>query len=69
MEGVEKELEGLNIDSNTINRIKEFINIKGTNLEILEELQELGIENEIFREGLDELREVVKYIGLFGVPE
>ncbi|NLV89502.1 MAG: histidine--tRNA ligase [Tissierellia bacterium] len=69
MEGVEKELVGLDLDANTINSIKEFIGIDGTNAEILDELEKLGIENETFKEGLDELNTVVKYIGLFGVPE
>jgi len=69
MEGVEKELNNLNLDSNTINSIKEFITIDGSNEEILERLEGLGIDNEIFEEGLNDLKTVVKYIGLFGVPE
>ena len=69
MEGVEKELNNLDLDSNTINSIKEFITIDGSNEEILERLEGLGIDNEIFEEGLNDLKTVVKYIGLFGVPE
>ncbi len=67
--GVEKELGDLGLNEGTITKIKEFISIKGSNQEIMEELEELAIDNEIFKEGLDELATVVKYIGLFGVPE
>ena len=35
----------------------------------MQELKDLEINNEIFKEGLEELDIVIKYIGLFGVPE
>ncbi|MBU5427323.1 histidine--tRNA ligase [Tissierella pigra] len=69
IDGVEKELKSLDITDNAIQRIKEFINIKGSNEEVLEELNNLGIDNEVFKEGLEELFEVNKYINLFGVPK
>jgi histidyl-tRNA synthetase len=69
IDGVEKELKSLDITDNAIQRIKEFINIKGSNEEILEELNNLGIDNEVFKEGLEELAEVNRYINLFGVPK
>ncbi|HEY8363098.1 MAG TPA: histidine--tRNA ligase [Tissierellaceae bacterium] len=69
VEGVEKELNNLNLEDNIINSIKEFISIDGTNKEIIERLEKLDIDNEVFKVGLEELKTVVKYIGLFGVPE
>lgn len=69
LEGVQKELENLDINNDTIEKIKRFIAIKGSNQEILEKLMDLQIDNEIFKEGLDELSTVIQYIRLFGVPE
>ena len=70
--GIDKvkiELEELGLSEEVIEKIKNFISIKGNNLEIIGELKKLGIENEIFKEGLEELETVVKYISMFGVPE
>jgi len=67
--GVVEELENLGLESNVIDRILEFINIKGNNKEILTKLKELHIENEMFYKGLEELEAVNYYVGIFGVPE
>lgn len=69
VDGVEKELEKLELNSTTINSIKEFIQIDGSNVEIIAKLKELNIDNEIFKEGIEELSTVVDYIKLFGVSE
>ena len=53
----------------SINTIINFIEISGSKDEKLEKLEKLGIENEVFKEGLSELKDVVKYIRLFNVPE
>ena len=53
----------------SINTIINFIEISGSKDEKIEQLEKLGIENEVFNEGLIELKEVVKYIRLFNVPE
>ncbi len=45
-----------------------FIEIDGTSDEKIEKLEKLGIENEVFAKGVEELKEVVKNIRLFGVP-
>lgn len=68
-ENVRKELEDLEISTNNINKVLEFISIKGNNDEILEKLSNFQIENETFKLGLKELKEVVKYIRIFGVDE
>lgn len=44
--------------------IMSFISITGSNDEILRQLEELKIEDEIFVEGLSELKEVVNYLKL-----
>lgn len=69
LEGVIKELGELGLDNETVESIRNFINIKGSNNEIIEELENLNINNEIFKEGLEELSKVNEYIGIFGVPE
>ncbi len=68
-ENVKEELKELNIKENEITKIIEFIKIDGTNDEKLQKLQNLNIENETFKIGVEELSQVVKYIRLFGVPD
>ncbi len=68
-EKVKEELEELGVEENAITKIIEFIKIDGTNDEKLQALQNLNIENETFKLGVEELTEVVKYIKIFGVPE
>ena len=43
--------------------------ISGTTDEKLQKLESLKIENETFKTGLTELKDVVKYVRLFGIPE
>lgn len=69
IENVKKELREQNISEQNIEKILEFISIKGTNKEIITSLKELGVENQIFNEGLVELETVTKYISIFGVAE
>ena len=68
-ENVKLELLKLNIEEEIVDKILEFISISGNNEEKIEELEKLNIKNEVFEKGLFELKEVVKYIRLFGVPE
>lgn len=49
--------------------IMKFLSIDGTNQEKITQLEELGIKDEVFQEGLMELKQVLKLIGNFGVPE
>ena len=62
-------LEELGIEKENIENIINFIEIKGTTDDKLSKLEELNITNEIFTKGLQELKEVVKYIRYFNVPE
>lgn len=66
---VKEELGDLGISLDNIDAILEFISIKGSNDEVVASLKELGIEEELFVEGVNELEKTVEYIRLFGVPE
>ena len=68
-ENVIKELEELHINSESISTIMNFISISGSNDEKLNALDNIGITDETFTNGLNELKEVIDCIRLFGVPE
>lgn len=68
-ENVIKCLEDMNIEKSSIDRIIEFIEINGTTDEKLEKLEKLQVSEELFKQGLEELKQVVKYIRSFGVPD
>lgn len=68
-EAVEAELEKIDISADNIKRIVEFINIKGTNDEILNSLKELEISNDSYTEGVEELSKVIHYMRCFGVSD
>lgn len=69
VDGVEKELKELDLTEKAIENIKSFIQIDGSNADIINKLKDLNIDNELFKEGLEELELVVEYIVLFGVSE
>ena len=52
-----------------VNTIMQFISIDGNNDEKIKALEDMNISNEIFQEGLQQLKELVKFIRIFGVPE
>ena len=68
-ESVIKELKELEIEEAKINLIMQFISINTTVEQTIVELEKLNIQSETFAEGLSELKELVKYIKIFGVPE
>ena len=68
-ENVIKELLELGLNKDNIDFIIKFIEIDGTNDEKIQALKQIGITDEIFQKGIEELEEVVKYIRLFGIPE
>ncbi|MCI8411340.1 MAG: histidine--tRNA ligase [Clostridia bacterium] len=68
-EAVIEELTKIGVSNNSINKIISFIEIKGSSDEKIEQLENLQIENETFIIGVSELKEVIKNIRLFGVPE
>ena len=67
-ENVIKEIQELGIDDNKIDTIMNFISITGNIEETINALRGLGIDNELFNLGVNELEEVASNIKLFGVP-
>lgn len=68
-EKVIEELKEIGVDDQAIEKILTFIEIDGTTDEKISKLENLGILNEMFTQGLEELKQVVKYIRIFGVPD
>ncbi len=68
-DAVIEELQKLDIPTESIKTILEFIEIEGTTDEKLQKLRDLNIDNEAFNIGLKELTDVVKYVRLFGIPD
>lgn len=62
-------LKDLAIEEEKINKIMQFIEINGTTDEKLQALESLNFTSEIFQQGLEELKEVVKYVRIFGIPD
>ena len=58
-----------NIEEESIDTIINFIEINGNTDEKLKKLENLGIDNELYSQGVQELKEVVKHIRLFNVPD
>lgn len=68
-QAVMEELAKIEVPEESINKIMQFIKIDGTTDEKLQKLQSLGIENDTYKLGVEELGEVVKYIRLFGIED
>ena len=57
------------ISEDKVDTIMNFISISGTNDEKLQALEKMDISNETWNSGLEDLKEVVKFIRIFMVPE
>jgi len=68
-EAVQEELASLKIQHAEIEKIMNFIAIAGTPNEKILKLENLGIDNEIYKKGIEELKQVIKNVRLFGVPD
>lgn len=68
-EAVIGELTKLNMQPIEIEKIISFIEIDGKSDEKIKKLENLGIGNQIYTKGVEELKQVVKNIRLFGVPD
>ncbi len=68
-EAVKIELKKIDIKEEKIEKIIDFIYIDGSNNEKLEKLINLNINNETFLSGIKEIKEVMEYTKIFGVPE
>lgn len=69
MDAVKEELKNLGLTEENILKIEEFLKINGTTDEKINKLKELNFNSEIFKKGLEELEEVIKYVRLFKVEE
>lgn len=67
IDNVKEELSKLDLDDEKIDSILNFLKIDGTNQEIIEKLESLNIDNELFVFGLDELKFVYEDILSLGV--
>ena len=68
-EAVKEEIAKLEVPNEDIEKIINFIKIAGTSDEKISKLQNLKIDNETYKKGVEELSEVIKNIRLFGIPE
>ncbi len=68
VEEVKHELQK-QIDIEKVETMMKFIAIDGNNAQKIQALEELNISNEVFQEGLEELKQLLKFITIFGVPE
>ncbi len=73
-----KELEKIQIGKEKINKIIEFVEIQGTTDEKLQKLYEMidiesqsyfKVDNEIFKTGVEELKQVIENIRILGIPD
>ncbi len=68
-EAVIEELAKIRLPKSEIEKVMDFIAIDGTSDEKIEKLKKLEVNNEVYARGIEELKEVIKNIRLFGVPE
>lgn len=68
-DAVKNELAKLGCDNEAIDKIIAFISVSGTNDEVIEKLQNLGCQSEVFAEGVSELGEVITNLRGFGIPD
>ncbi|WP_071026476.1 histidine--tRNA ligase [Peptoniphilus raoultii] len=66
---VKEEIVTSGANPDVADKILKFIKIDGTNEEILKALEDLKIEDEIFKRGLDELSKVISYIKAYNIDE
>ncbi|MDR0591271.1 MAG: histidine--tRNA ligase [Candidatus Nomurabacteria bacterium] len=68
-EEFESEIRGLGLSDDGAGRLREFIGLTGDNTAILNSLEELNIDNEVYRQGLSELRAVISLLADMGVTK
>ncbi len=68
-EKVMAELAEFGVDGAAADKILSFISIRGTNADVLDALKKVDCDDETFRTGVEELRQVVSYAYMYGIPE
>lgn len=69
LDQVKESLSEIGVSVEQMNKIVDFIQMNGTSGEILNRLDEMPVEGELYRQGLSELRKVLSLLPAFGVPE
>lgn len=67
-DAVEEEIGKLSIAPSVVKSLRKFLEIEGKNEEVLQALEALGVDNELFQHGLVETREILQAMALLGVP-
>ena len=68
-QAVKEELQKIGVNEQALEKIMSFIAIDGDVDQKIQILQQFGISNELFQQGVQELADVIKYIRYLGVPE
>lgn len=68
-EDLTSEFEKLSLTAEQIERLFAFVAIEGDNSGVIAQLRALGVESDLFREGVDELDTLVNALRSMGVPE
>ena len=66
---VRDELLESNFNISQVESIIEFMSIQGSNDQVIDRLNAIKLENDLFKEGIEELKVVLNYLRLFGVPD
>lgn len=66
---INDELKKIGVDDCNLDKINKLIKIKCGTDEAIEKLEAMKIENELFAQGVEELKTVCKYIKSFNIPE
>lgn len=69
LEGVEKELVDRGIKKEAISVILKILNIEGGNIAKLNELEKLLSQSENGQAGIEEMRNLLRYLSLFEIPQ
>ena len=69
LDEVKTELVSLNVKSEAIKVIEEFLTITGTTDEKVKKLEDMNLKEKEFLTGIEELKEVIKYVRLFNVKD
>lgn len=69
VDAVTEELKAQGLSTDAISKILQFISVKGSDAEIIAALKDMGIQGELFTQGLEELEKVSEYIRYFGIPD
>ena len=68
-DAVKEELAKIEVSKEAIDKIMEFIAIDGTSDEKIAKLENLEMSSEVYKQGVQELKEVIKNVRIFGVPD